>query len=121
MKKESSAFWITNISNKNVTLSDLYISVKANSSVNLMSKHYYFTLEQLEKSVASGSIYKKSDKIKKRKIPPPPESTILQVDLHSVVPSKPRSIFEIEHKRYIELEISDEDYQAQSGDLDDEQ
>ncbi len=122
MKQLSPTFWVTNISNKNVTLTDLYISIKANSSVNLLSRHYSFTLEQLEKSVASGSIYKKRDKIVKRKVPPPPpETQTLQVDLNSVVPSKPRSIFEIEHKRYAELEISDEDYQAQSGDLDDEQ
>ncbi len=122
MKQLSPTFWVTNISNKNVMLSDLYISIKANSSVNLLSKHHYFTLEQLEKSHASGSLYKKRDKIVKRKVPPPPEEPAqLQVDLHSVVPSKPRSIFEIEHKRYVELEITDEQYQAQSGDLDDEQ
>jgi hypothetical protein len=121
MKQLSPTFWVTNISNKNVTLTDLYISIKANSSVNLLSKHYSFTLEQLEKSHASGSIYTKRDKIVKRKVPPPPpEETVLKIDVNSIVPSKPRSIFEIKHQRYVELEISDEEYQAQTGELDDQ-
>jgi hypothetical protein len=64
-------FWITNISNRNVCLRDLALTVKANSHANLLdSKHYHYTLEQLEKSVESGSIFRKQDKIKIRKVLP---------------------------------------------------
>lgn len=60
-----SDFWITNISKMNVSLRDLNLTVKARSSINLMdSKHYRYTLEQLQKSAESGSISRKSDKIK---------------------------------------------------------
>jgi leucyl-tRNA synthetase len=58
-------FWITNVSNMNVSLSDLGITVPAGRSWNLLdSKHFKFTLEQLEKSNTSGSIFKKRDKIR---------------------------------------------------------
>jgi len=60
-----SDFWITNISKMNVCLRDLNLTVKARSSINLMDlKHYRYTLEQLQKSAESGSLYRKSDKIK---------------------------------------------------------
>lgn len=49
----------------NVCLRDLNLTVKARSSINLMdSRHYRYTLEQLQKSAESGSLYRKSDKIK---------------------------------------------------------
>ena len=60
-----SDFWITNISKMNVCLRDLNLTVKARSSINLMDlKHYRYNLEQLQKSAESGSLYRKSDKIK---------------------------------------------------------
>lgn len=55
----------------NVCLRDLNLTVKAQSHANLLDeKHYNYTLEQLQKSAESGSIFRKSDKIKVRKIPP---------------------------------------------------
>lgn len=65
-------FWVTNISNMNVSLRDLNISLKAMSHANLLDeRHYSYTLEQLQKSAESGSIYRKRNKIKIRKVPPP--------------------------------------------------
>ena len=56
MKNKKMEFWVTNISSTNVSLSDLALTIKARSTVNLLDeKHYNFTLEQLLKSKASVS------------------------------------------------------------------
>lgn len=58
-------WWIINISNMNVCLSDLGITVPAGRSWNLLdSKHFNFDLNDLEASKESGSLFKKRDKIK---------------------------------------------------------
>ena len=58
-------WWITNISNKNVTLADLALIVKAGCSLNLLDKkHFSYDIDVLEKSRSQGSIFKKRDKIK---------------------------------------------------------
>ena len=119
MSKET--FWVTNISNMNVTLSDLNLTIKANSSVNLLdNKHYYYNKKQLIDSAASGSIYKKSDKIFIRKVSPTFEK-INQLQLSSnSLPSRDRSIFVIKHENYEELELSDDEFAEQNSDLVDE-
>lgn len=63
-----------------VSLGDLRLSIPPGKSYNLLdSKHFNYTLEQLEASASCGSLKAKSDKIKRR--PPPnlfkkPERTI---------------------------------------------
>lgn len=75
-----SDFWITNISKMNVCLRDLNLTVKARSSINLMDlKHYRYTLEQLQKSAESGSLYRKSDKIKVCNVTPTFRSKHIQL------------------------------------------
>lgn len=109
-KPVEKTFWITNFSNRNVTLSDLYISVPAMSSVNLLDKkHYSFTEEQLIKSHESGSIFKKKSMISKRLVPPQmiPKYKI-QMDPHSVLPMRSNSIYEIKLTNYEELNVNDE-------------
>lgn len=111
-------FWITNSSNRNVSLSDLYLTVKAYTSVNLLDKkHYYYTWEQILKSVTQGSIFKKRDKIHVRKIPPKLEKKVMLVASNSFIPSREKSIFEIKEEKYEELEISDEDFAEENSDL----
>lgn len=115
MKNKS--FWISNISNRNVSLADLNLTVKAFTSLNLLdSKHYSFTLEQLEKSAKDGSIFKKSNLIVVRQIEP----THLKVNvpfLHETyIPSRDRSIFNIKDEKYEELNISDEDFANEYAD-----
>ena len=112
-------FWITNISNRNVTLSDLNISIPAKSSVNLLdSKRYYFKEEQLMKSLNSGSLFIKRDKLFKRIIPPPEnkENKII-MDHEAIIPSKARSIYEIKQEQYEELNISDDEFAEQNVEL----
>ena len=75
-----SDFWITNISKMNVCLRDLNLTVKARSSINLMDlKHYRYTLEQLQKSAESGSLYRNSDKIKVCNVAPTFRSKRIQL------------------------------------------
>jgi hypothetical protein len=66
MKKiiNKDSFWITNISKRIVSLSDLGLAVKPMTSINLLdSKHYYLNKEQLTKSETSGSIFAKGIKL----------------------------------------------------------
>ena len=96
-------------------LSDLRITVRAHKSMNLLSKHYTFTEEQLRASEVSGSLFKKSALVKVRKIPPQPvkiEVKTLEKDRNWVPP--PRSAVEIREVRYEELDIIDINEQENS-------
>jgi hypothetical protein len=107
---EEEAFWVTNFSDRNVSLGDLYISIPAKSSVNLLdSRHYKFTKEQLEKSVTSGSIYKKRHLIAKRNVPPHMISKqLIETDPSVILPQRTKSGYEIRQERYEELEEFDD-------------
>lgn len=102
--------WITNISSRNVSLRDLALTIPARKSFNLLDKkHFHLTLDQIQQSIESGSIFAKQDKIKVRKVAPvilpPPE---IEVSTQFRYCGPPRSLVVIEEKRYEELEISDE-------------
>lgn len=120
--KFSEEFWVTNVSNMNVSLSDLGLSVPARKTVNLLDKrHYSFNKEELVVSAASGSLFKKRTKVVVRKVPPVVEAQkMLEVDFNAVVPSRRRSVVKIEHIQYEELELSDDIFAAQVADLTDE-
>ena len=56
-----------------MSLADLRLTIRRGESRNLLdTRHYKYTLEQLEKSAATGSIFAKRSKIKIRSIPPTP-------------------------------------------------
>ena len=112
------SFWITNTSPFNVTLSDLAVNIKARSTVNLMDdRHYNYTLEQLQKSTASGSIFKKRDKIAVRHLPPQIDKEKMIVNMEAVIPDRSRSVFSIKEETYEELQISDVEYANENADL----
>jgi hypothetical protein len=107
---EEKTFWITNISSRNVSLSDLYISVPAMASVNLLDKrHYSFTEEQLLASQKSGSLFRKRHLLSVRKVPPQmiPMAQIT-IDPNAVMPTRTFSTYEIKQQYYEELDIKDE-------------
>ena len=109
MKKENKSFWLTNISNRNVSLSDLNLTIKSMSSVNLLdSKHYKYTLEELQKSLNSGSVYSKRDKIFKRDFAPNSVQSKMSIVHESFIPSRERSVFVVKEEKYDELEISNQ-------------
>lgn len=116
--KNQESFWITNISNMNISLSDLNVTIKALSSVNLLDKkHYTYTKEQLIKSTNSGSIFKRKGKLFVRmESPSLREKNTLLFNKHNTIPSREKSIFVIKEDKYEELNISDEDFALENAD-----
>ncbi len=112
--KRNPAFWVTNITNKNVCLRDLALTIPAWTSMNLLDKkHFYYTIEQLEKSSEDGSLYKKSNKIKIRREAP---QYVIEpgVQLYKgFIPRKPRSSVKMEEIKYEDLDMSDEEFANQ--------
>jgi len=111
------SWWITNISKRNVTLADLRISVPAMKSINLLSKHYSFTLEQLEISAESGSIAKKSNIIRIRRVEPKviPEPGLYIYD--GKFPRKSRSNVKVEKEFFEELDETDDEFAESFSDI----
>jgi len=100
-----------------VSLYDLNLTIRAFTSINLLNGHYNLTLEQLNKSVESGSIFKKRNKIVKRSVPP----TLIKFNVVDItennIPKKARSVLEIKQEKYEELSMSDEDFANENADL----
>ncbi len=112
------------MSNRLISLGDLGILLQPYQSVNLLdSKHYIFTEVQIQESLANGSLYKRSDKIVVRKIPPPQifkGPGKIGLDEKNQYPSKIRSLLEHKEFNYDELQVSDEEYAKENADLADE-
>jgi hypothetical protein len=118
MKKESPTFWVTNISNMNVTLSDLALNIPAYRTVNLMdTRHYPYTLEQLQKSATNGSLFKKRNRIVVRKVAPEIHKEEKPINRQTAIPSRERSILEIKEEKYEELQITNEEFAIENADL----
>jgi hypothetical protein len=115
---KSKSFWVTNICNRNVSLADLNLTIKAFSSVNLLdNKHYNYTIEQLERSSLNGSLSKKSKIIAIRKVEPEVMRPNVPQLNETYIPSRDRSIFTIKEEKYEELNFSDEDFANQNAEL----
>lgn len=122
MIKNKQEFWVTNVSNMNVSLSDLNLTIKSLTSINLMDhKHYSYTLKQLIDSSTNGSLYKKRGKLFVRQSSPNNEifnnHRMIQIDQTSYLPSRQRSILELKDEKYEELQISDEVIASENADM----
>jgi hypothetical protein len=118
MKTESPAFWLTNFSNRNISLTDLNLTVRAFSSINLLdSKHYSYTLDQLNLSVTKGSIFKKRKMLTVRQIAPIVTKMNVPFNKETFIPSRERSILSIKEENYDELNLSDEEFAKDNADL----
>jgi len=108
-------FWVSNMTPRNVTLADLALNIKAFSTVNLLDqKHYKYTLEQLLKSKESGSLFIKKASISVRNVPPPvKKKDEIPIVYSSFMPTRARSILEVENKDFADLILSDEDQKKQ--------
>lgn len=113
-KIKKDEFWASNISNLNVSLRDLGITLPKNKVCNLLDdRHYSFTKEQLELSAASGSLYNKRDKILIRKVAPdaPTPSGILVTKMpRFIAQNMARTKIVVEEVKYEELSVSEEDF-----------
>jgi len=115
---KNKAFWITNISNRNVSLADLNLTIPAFSSINLLKHgHYYYTVEQLEKSAKDGSIYNKRDKIFVRKVEPETITMNIPWNEETFIPDRSRSLFQIKQEKYAELDLSDEAFAEENAEI----
>ena len=118
-------FWIKNITNLRVSLKDLRIVVPAYATLNLMSKNYRYTEEELNKSLENGSLHAKSDKIKKREtlMTIVEEKVLIKEAADKInkrkkievnkkpLPEKEKagySLVEMKEENYLELELTDE-------------
>lgn len=118
--KNKESFWVTNISNMNISLSDLNVTIAASSSVNLLDKKHYntYTKEQLIKSANSGSIFKRKGKLFIRNNSPHlQDKNNVLFNKNSFIPSREKSIFVIKKEKYEELNISDEEFASESADI----
>lgn len=112
------AFWVSNISNRNVSLADLNLTIRAMTSVNLLDvRHYSYTLQQLLTSAQSGSLFNKKDKIVIRQVAPQYKKAVIAFNKEGIIPSRERSVLSIKEEIYEELNISDEDFAKANADL----
>lgn len=112
------SFWITNLTEKDISLSDLAFTIKARTSVNLLdSKHFSFTKKQLVDSYNNGSLNKR---IKQKFIVLRKFSPVTNLDQqilfksNAVIPTRQRSI--VEHTQEKFEELVSEDLLNDSGD-----
>lgn len=113
-------FWVINTSKKNVMLSDLYLTIPAGKYYNLLDKkHFYYTEQQLDESLKSGSLYKKQKMIKKCEDKPQFDQFYhpqLQLSKQPMITRK-RSAVKVKYEDYDELIVSDEKYANEIADL----
>ena len=114
-KTNKTEFWISNVTKMNVCLSDLALTVPAWRHYNLLDdKHFSYNLEQLEKSAENGSLFRKRDKIKVRKVPPPEEIPSGEITLTQeplFMTSKTlHSQVKIVEPKFEELEVSETEF-----------
>jgi hypothetical protein len=113
------SFWVTNISKMNVSLTDLNLTIRTMTTVNLLDhRHYSFTENELKKSAESGSIFKKRDRVVVRKVEPKlsqPHHILIEED--SSMPSRERSLVSVKQEKYEELNVSDESFASEMADL----
>ena len=116
MKKVRHEFWVTNIHpKKDISLGDLRLTIRKGESRNLLdSRHYTYTLDQLEESVKTGSIKKRSRWIKVRNLPPryPVKPGRYQLAENGRF-GKLRYKIEIEEKDFKELHVDKKELQEQ--------
>ena len=130
MPQKPEELWITNISQtQDISIGDLRLTIRQGQSINLLAKkkngtsHYSFSRKQIDASIESGSIFKKSNLIKVRKVPPIIFSTRMDsVDTFNIAATRQkRKATEIEVMEYPDLVIEEgslEDYARDNADMD---
>lgn len=106
--------WVTNINyKKDIKIDDLGLTVPAGKSHNLLARNCRFTVDQIMKSISSGSIFKKSKWLRIRKVGPNVEllpEQVLKVTDRTASPirySLSRSVVEITEKTFEDLDYMD--------------
>ena len=117
---ESPAFWVVNISERNVCLSDLALTIPRRASMNLLDKaHFSYTYNELLASMRIGSIFKKRHIIKIGTGPPVPiDDRKFEVSKRPIQIRK-RSIVDVNETEpdYDEIIWSDEQHANEMADF----
>lgn len=114
-KQTSITFWLTNCCNRNISLADLNLTIKAFSSINLMDKkHYSYNLEQLFKSATKGSIFNKRRMLSIRQVNPVVSVMNIPFNRETFIPTRERSILTIEESNYDELRVATDDFNKEN-------
>lgn len=101
--------WITNISKHDVFLYDLNLVIKAKRSINLLGlKKSHLTLDQINHSINSGSIFDKSNKIKIGHSSPSIRPQKTKFINEYPIATRQRSIVEIEREKELEFDETKE-------------
>lgn len=104
-------FWLTNITRTDIGLSDLNLTIRAYTSINILDpKHYYLTPEQIKRSLEGGSLFKRRDKVVVRKVAPEGEERNLRripVSTQPIIRPK-RTHVEIVERKFEGLDYDDE-------------
>lgn len=112
-KQQNKEFWVTNMSNRNVSLADLNLTIRAFSSVNLMdTRHYTYTLDQLQKSESKGSLFLKKRMVSVRKNAPTIVDKGISMSRETFIPGRERSTLNVKEEFYEELQVETEDRHA---------
>jgi hypothetical protein len=124
MKNRKHEFWVSNISRlKDIALGDLRLTIRRGESRNLLDpRHYSYTLEQLQKSAAEGSIKLKSQFIKVRDVPPPPQIAHgIYVKKEGRLIKPPRNHIDVVVPKFDELDFdvkaAEEKFAAEEADM----
>lgn len=104
------AFWVTNISKKDISIGDLGILIKARSRVNLLSRFYKIPMEKLLKSKESGSLSKRKKELLIGFVAPEEEKKQIEVSSQPLYSEGLRSNYVIEEEVFEELDVPDESF-----------
>tara|TARA_Y100000310_G_C20583436_1_gene764153 strand:+ start:338 stop:706 length:369 start_codon:yes stop_codon:yes gene_type:complete len=104
------AFFVINISDRNVCLSDLALTIPAGRCYDLLNDNFSFTIDQLKASLKEGSLHRKRDKIKIGKgRPQVVEPEQKELSEYPII-TRNRSAVKVVEPVFDELIFSDEDY-----------
>lgn len=107
------AFFVINVSDRNVCLSDLALTIPAGRCYDLLNDNFSFTIEQLKASLKDGSLHKKRDKIKIGKGRPQVAAPEQRELSEYPIITRSRSAVKVEEPVFDDLIISDDDYASE--------
>ena len=107
------AFFVINVSDRNVCLSDLALTIPAGRCFDLLNDNFNYTIGQLKASLKDGSLHKKRDKIKIGGGRPVLSAAPRKQISENPIITRPRSAVKLKEIVYDELIFSDEEYAYQ--------
>jgi len=130
VNRKPEELWITNVNRfQDIRISDLLITLRRGSSINLLAKKknglslYNLTRKQIDESIKSGDLYKKSNHIKIRLVAPEVYGNRVEVanGFSLAFIKTNRKAEEIEQMDFPDLDLEEgsaEDFAIENADMD---